>query len=113
MVCLIGDGSMMYSPQALWSAVQQRLPLTIVVINNAGYGAMRSFSQVLQIRGVPGIELPGIDFVALAHSMGCPAQRVADPAQLDAALDAALASDGPALVEVLVDAAVPVLYHKA
>ncbi|WBV44933.1 benzoylformate decarboxylase [Pseudoroseomonas cervicalis] len=112
-VCLIGDGSMMYSPQALWTAVQHRLPLTIIVINNAGYGAMRSFSQVLQIRGVPGIELPGIDFVALARSMGCEAQRVAEPAQLDAALAAALASEGPALVEVLVDAAVPVLYHKA
>jgi benzoylformate decarboxylase len=47
-VCLIGDGSMMYSPQALWTAVQHRLPLTIVVINNGGYGAMRCFSRVLQ-----------------------------------------------------------------
>src|SRR5689334_13619628 len=61
-VCLIGDGSAMYSIQALWTAAQRKLPLTIVVINNSGYGAMRSFSQVMQVRNVPGLELPGIDF---------------------------------------------------
>src|SRR5215471_12168128 len=44
-VCLIGDGSAMYSIQALWTAVQRKLPVTVVVINNAGYGAMRSASN--------------------------------------------------------------------
>ncbi len=63
-VCLIGDGSAMYSIQALWTAAQRKLPLTIVVINNAGYGAMRSFSQVMQVRKVPGLELPGYRFRA-------------------------------------------------
>jgi len=38
-VCLIGDGSAMYSIQALWTAAQRKLPLTVVVINNSGYGA--------------------------------------------------------------------------
>ena len=55
-VCLIGDGSAMYSIQALWTAAQRKLPLTVVVINNSGYGAMRSFSQVMQVRNVPGLE---------------------------------------------------------
>ena len=75
-VCLIGDGSAMYSIQALWTAAQRKLPLTVVVINNAGYGAMRSFSQVMQVRNVPGLELPGIDFVKIAEGMGCDAVRV-------------------------------------
>ncbi|UFN47542.1 benzoylformate decarboxylase [Roseomonas sp. OT10] len=111
-VALIGDGSMMYSPQALWTAVQHGLPLTVVVVNNGGYGAMRSFSQVLQVRDVPGIDLPGLDFVALARSMGCPGQRVTRPEELDGALHAACRSEGPALVEVVVDAAIPTLYHR-
>ena len=68
-VCLIGDGSAMYSIQALWTAAQRRLPLTVVVINNAGYGAMRSFSQVMQLRNVPGLELPGIDVVKIAQGL--------------------------------------------
>ena len=69
-VCLIGDGSAMYSIQALWTAAQRKLPLTVVVINNAGYGAMRSFSQVMQVRNVPGLDLPGIDFVKIARRHG-------------------------------------------
>ena len=77
-VCLIGDGSAMYSIQALWTAAQRKLPLTVVVINNSGYGAMRSFSQVMQVRNVPGLELPGIDFVKLAEGMGCHAVRVSE-----------------------------------
>lgn len=110
-VCVIGDGSMMYSVQALWSAVQHRLPVTVVVIDNAGYGAMRSFSRTLQARGVPGIELPGIDFVKLAEGMGCPARRVTEAKALGPALSAAMAVEGPMLLSVAVDATVPVLYH--
>ncbi|MBX6742419.1 MAG: benzoylformate decarboxylase [Acetobacteraceae bacterium] len=111
-VCLIGDGSMMYSPQALWTAAQHRLPLTVVVINNAGYGALRSFSQVLQVRDVPGIDLPDLDFVSLARGMGCPGLRVTRVEELDAALADALRSEGPMLLEVVVDPAVPVLYKS-
>ncbi|MCK8785759.1 benzoylformate decarboxylase [Roseomonas sp. NAR14] len=111
-VCLIGDGSFMYSPQALWTAVRERLPLAVVVLNNAGYGAMRSFSRVLQVRDVPGIDLPGLDFVAMARGMGCPGHAVATPGALEAALAAAMASDGPMLVEVAVDGAVATLYER-
>ncbi|MBR0702087.1 benzoylformate decarboxylase [Bradyrhizobium diazoefficiens] len=111
-VCLIGDGSAMYSIQALWTAVQRKLPLTIVVINNSGYGAMRSFSQVMQVRNVPGLELPGIDFVRLAEGMNCHAVRVTKAAELGEALERGLAHEGTSLVEVVVDSAVPVLYGQ-
>ena len=66
-VCLIGDGFAMYSIRALWTAAQRKLPLTVVVINNSGYGALRSFSRVMQVRNVPGLELFGIDFVKIAR----------------------------------------------
>lgn len=111
-VCLIGDGSAMYSIQALWTAAQRKLPLTVVVINNSGYGAMRSFSQVMQVRNVPGLELPGIDFVRLAEGMGCHAVRVSKAAELAEALKRGMAYDGTSLVEVVVDSAVPVLYGQ-
>lgn len=111
-VCLIGDGSAMYSIQALWTAAQRKLPLTVVVINNSGYGAMRSFSQVMQVRNVPGLELPGIDFVRLAEGMGCDAVRVSKAAELGDALKRGMAFEGASLVEVVVDSAVPVLYGQ-
>lgn len=111
-VGLIGDGSAMYSIQALWTAAQRKLPLTVIVINNSGYGAMRSFSQVMQVRNVPGLELPGIDFVRLAEGMGCHAVRVSKAAELGEALKRGMAHKGASLVEVVVDSAVPVLYGQ-
>jgi benzoylformate decarboxylase len=111
-VCLIGDGSAMYSIQALWTAAQRKLPLTVVVINNAGYGAMRSFSQVMQVRNVPGLELPGIDFVRIAEGMGCDAVRVSKASELEDTLARGLAHHGVSLVEVMVESAVPLLYGK-
>jgi benzoylformate decarboxylase len=111
-VCLIGDGSAMYSIQALWTAAQRKLPLTVVVINNAGYGAMRSFSQVMQVRNVPGLDLPGIDFVQIAQGMGCDAMRVSKAAELAPAFSRGLAHDGVSLIEVMVESAVPLLYGK-
>jgi benzoylformate decarboxylase len=111
-VCLVGDGSAMYSIQALWTAAQRQLPLTVVVINNEGYGAMRAFSQVMQVRNVPGLELPGIDFVKIAEGMGCDAARVTKSSEVAGALKRALTHKGTSLIEVMVDSAVPVLYAR-
>ncbi|HVX77833.1 MAG TPA: benzoylformate decarboxylase [Bradyrhizobium sp.] len=111
-VCLIGDGSAMYSIQALWTAAQRKLPLTVVVINNTGYGAMRSFSQVMQVRHVPGLDLPGLDFVRIAEGMGCEAVRISTLAELSSAFKRGLAHDGASLIEVMVDSAVPLLYTQ-
>ncbi len=111
-VGLIGDGSAMYSIQALWTAAQRKLPLTIVIINNSGYGAMRSFSQVMQVRNVPGLDLPDIDFVKIAEGMGCDAARVTKSSELAAALKRGLAHRGTSLIEVVVDSAVPLLYAR-
>jgi benzoylformate decarboxylase len=111
-ICLVGDGSAMYSIQALWTAAQRQLPLTVVVINNQGYGAMRSFSQVMQVRNVPGLELPGIDFVKIAEGMGCTAVRVSESNELAGALKQSLAHKGTSVIEVMVDSTVPLLYAR-
>jgi benzoylformate decarboxylase len=111
-VCLIGDGSAMYSIQSLWTAAQRKLPLTVVVLNNSGYGAMRSFSQVMQVRNVPGLDLPDIDFVRIAEGLGCDALRVTKSSELAPALKRGLAYAGTSLIEVVVDSAVPLLYAK-
>jgi len=109
-VALIGDGSAMYSIQTLWTAAQRKLPLTVVIINNSGYGAMRSFSQVMQVRNVPGLDLPDIDFVRIAEGMGCDAARVTKSSELAGALKRGLAHRGTSLSEVMVDSSVPLLY---
>ena len=102
-ICVVGDGSSMYSIQALWTAVQSNLPLTVIVLNNFGYGAMRSFSKITGSEAIPVIDLPAIDFVKLAESMGCPAARVSQHEQLAEAISIALSASGSYLLEIIVD----------
>ncbi len=99
-IALLGDGSAMYSIQALWSAAQLQLPLTVIIVNNGGYEALQSFSRRFGLSDPVGTHLPGIDFVQLAHGHGCGAVRVTRAADLKAALTAALASPRPMLVDV-------------
>ena len=97
---LFGDGSSMYSIQALWSAADLKLPLTVVIVNNGGYAALAEFSSHFNIKQLVGTKLPGIDFVGLARSLGCEAVRVERPQDLNATLTAALQSPVPYLVDV-------------
>ena len=99
---LFGDGSAMYSIQALWSASDLKLPMTIVIVNNGGYAALSEFSSHFNIKQLIGTKLPGIDFVALARSLGCGAVRVERPQDLGSALSSAVQSTGPFLVDVAV-----------
>jgi benzoylformate decarboxylase len=104
-VAAVGDGSAMYGVQALWTAAQQRLPITYVIIDNGGY---RILQDRLLARGrsrdLVGMEIadPRIDFVAVAQGLGVQARRVSDPAQLRDALRQAIASGQPALLDVVV-----------
>ncbi|MFN4935427.1 benzoylformate decarboxylase [Bradyrhizobium sp.] len=102
---LIGDGSSMYSIQALWSAAQLKLPITYVILNNNRYAALQEFAPVFGFakgEAVQGTDLPHLDFVSIARGMGCDAVRVTEAAELPAALARALAARTPTLVEVLV-----------
>ena len=103
-IALIGDGSAMYGIQALWSAAQLKLPMTIVIINNGCYLALKHMAEMFQMKDPVGIELPGIDFLGLARALGCEAARADQPDMLDAALKQALESKGPFLLEVMVEA---------
>jgi benzoylformate decarboxylase len=108
-VCIAGDGSMMYSIQALWTAAQHQLPLTVVVYNNAEYGAMKGFKTLFGINHFTdaietALNLPGIDLVTLAQGLGVAATRADDPATLSDTLITALASPAPILIDVPVAA---------
>ena len=101
-VALVGDGSAMYGVQALWSAAQQGVPLTVVVVHNARYRALDQFAEHFGISKPVGTALPGLDFVALAAGQGVPGVRVERPDELAPALTEALHSSGPVVVDVIV-----------
>ncbi|MGN6870362.1 MAG: thiamine pyrophosphate-dependent enzyme, partial [Solirubrobacteraceae bacterium] len=108
-VCLVGDGSALYAPQALWSAVQLGTAVTFIVVNNARYAILESVVAFGGLEGMPSLELPGVDFLAAASSYGCPAVRVDEPGELRATLEHAINRPEPVLIDVLVDRTIPAL----
>ncbi|MCC7463724.1 MAG: benzoylformate decarboxylase [Gammaproteobacteria bacterium] len=102
-IALLGDGSSMYSIQALWSAAQLRLPISFVIVRNGCYEGLNEFGRLFEMPHIPGAELPGLDYCALARGQGLEATRVARCAELDAALRASFASPAPNLLEVQVE----------
>jgi benzoylformate decarboxylase len=99
---LLGDGSAMYSIQGLWSAAELKLPIAFIIVNNGSYRALEEFGSRFEIKTLPGVQLPHIDFCALASAQGVKGIRVERCADLDAALRALFAADVPMLLEVCV-----------
>jgi benzoylformate decarboxylase len=102
-LALIGDGSAMYSLSGLWSAADQGANVSFLILNNRRYAALDHFAKAFSMNAMPGTEIGGIDFVGLAESMGLPARRAGDVAELDEVLEWSFASAGPSLVELLID----------
>ena len=98
-VCPIGDGSIQYSIQALWSAVQNKAPVVVVVLRNGDYSALKGFCDFTQVgRNVPGMDLPGIDMVKIAEGYGMEAHAVDQPGELEPVLRAAFAASEAQLI---------------
>jgi len=106
---IVGDGAANYVIQALWTAVQHKLDILFIIPRNGAYNILKAFANQLHTPGVPGLDLPGLDFVSLAAGYGCPAERVTELSTLDNALQRGIATPGPHLIEVLVDPTVPPL----
>jgi benzoylformate decarboxylase len=107
-VSIVGDGAALYSPQALWTAAHERLPVTFVVINNREYNILKRFMRSqphyasTRANRFIGMDIldPAIDFLALAASMGLPANRIDRAAEIAPALEAAISSGAPNLIEI-------------
>jgi benzoylformate decarboxylase len=100
-LCLLGDGSAMYSIQALYTAAQLALDIKFIVVNNGGYAALEQFGSLFGIE-VVGSKLPALDFVKIAEGQGVPGTRIASAGELDAAITALFDATGPRLLEVVV-----------
>ena len=105
-VCFSGDGSAMYSIQALWTAAHHKLPLNVVIANNGGYRIIKQ--RLLSFHGddnYVGMDFadPSVDFAGIARSLGLEAIRITKPKDLQAELASAFKRPGTKLIEVVVD----------
>lgn len=105
-VCVVGDGSAMYAPQALWTAARERLPVIFAVVDNGQY---RILKNAVRDRGDTGAEPPSVgmdladpavDFSALAASMGVAATHVDRASDIREAVEAAAGTGEPHLLHL-------------
>jgi benzoylformate decarboxylase len=103
-VAIVGDGSSLYSIQALWSAAQYRAGALFVILSNGGYAIMDRLAE--QAGGSAPWPSFAVDVAGLARAFGCPARSVGDHGELLQVLDEVLPGladrDEPLLLEVAV-----------
>jgi benzoylformate decarboxylase len=110
-LCIVGDGSIMYSAQALWTAAHENIPVVIAVVNNRQYGILKM--NLVESGGVSAetgtfvaldLDSPPIDYVGLARSLGVDALLVEKPGDVTDAARAAFESSRPTLLELPISA---------
>ncbi|CAM3798520.1 benzoylformate decarboxylase [Tsukamurella ocularis] len=109
-VCVIGDGSSLYSVQALWTAAQHGAGVLFAVLDNGGYAAMKAFGGRLGVPDAPGLDLPGVDPTALARGFGVGAATAGTPDEVRSIAATAIAGRRPFLLRIPVGPAAGALY---
>ena len=109
-ICFVGDGSYMMANSELATAVMRRIPFTVVLTDNRGYGCINrlqiecggvEFNNLYQNCRIE--ESPKIDFVAHASAMGAKAQKVGSLAELESAIIAARGRQIPSVIVIDTD----------
>ncbi|MGB5194727.1 MAG: acetolactate synthase large subunit [Polyangiales bacterium] len=108
-LALIGDGSAMYTIQSLWTIAREGLDVTTIIFNNRSYGILnieleRVGADKIGPKAKEQLDLsePAIDFVSMAKGMGVPGRRAATAEEFNAALEKAVKTRGPYLIEAIV-----------
>lgn len=102
-VCITGDGAMLMGGQEITTAVLEKLPVIFVVLNDAALGTVKHGQQMAGAEPI-GFELPCIDFVAYAKSMGAEGYRISSPRDLvDLDIAALCKRAGPTVLDVRID----------
>ena len=111
---IIGDGSAMMTIQGLWTAANDNIPCIFVICNNGMYRVLKvNFDvyqrEILQQKESSGENLPYSDFPppfdvsSIASSMGVHGERITDPAEIAPAVQRAVASGKPAVLDIVID----------
>ncbi|WP_018349912.1 benzoylformate decarboxylase [Longispora albida] len=102
-IAVLGDGSAQYAIPALWTAAAERAPVIFVVLTNREYAILKWFGEFEKVGRVPGLDIGGIDIVAIARGYGVPAWKVGSATEAAGRVREALGSrSGPVLIEVSV-----------
>jgi len=99
-LALMGDGSFQYSVQGIYTGVQQKAHVIYIVFQNEEYGILKQFAALEKTPNVPGLDLPGLDIVALGNGYGANTSKVESLDALKVAYLEALAFKGTSVIVV-------------
>jgi benzoylformate decarboxylase len=99
-IAVIGDGSLQYSVQSLYTAAQHKLKLIYIVPCNDEYAILKEFAVLEKTPNVPALDLPGLDVVTTAKAFGCIGVAASTTEEIKKAFKAALEADGPTLIAI-------------
>jgi acetolactate synthase-1/2/3 large subunit len=100
-VCISGEGSLLMNVQELATAVEERLPVKVVLMHNGALGMVRQQQDMFWDGRRQSVDLGASpDWTLLARAFGVADRRVTEPDEVDDAVAETLAADGPALLEV-------------
>lgn len=102
-IAFIGDGAMQYSIQSLYTAAQLKLKVVYIIPCNDEYAVLKSFAELEETPGVPGLDLRGLDISLLAQGYGCNAIKATDIPSLKAAFEESLKYNGPTVITVPIE----------
>ncbi len=101
--CVAGDGGFQMNIQELATIVQEQLPVKIAIINNGYLGMVRQWQELFHERRYSATPMLSPDFVKVAEAYGIPGVRITHQSQVEEAITAAYATDGPVLLEFQVE----------
>lgn len=102
-VCVTGDGSLLMSGQEITVAVQERLPVIFIVLNDSALGMVKHGQRLTGAESI-GFELPAVDYCAFAKAMGAAAFTIRSLQDLlDLDVDAMCNRAGPTLLDARID----------
>ncbi|HEX5957104.1 MAG TPA: benzoylformate decarboxylase, partial [Hyphomicrobiaceae bacterium] len=81
-ICVVGDGSSLYTIQSLWSAAEYDANVLIIIVNNGGYRVLEAIAKKNQVRKIDGVHIGHTDFVKIAEGQGLRATRVSRGSEL-------------------------------
>ncbi len=99
----VGDGGFQMNIQELATVVQEKLPLKIAILNNGFLGMVRQWQQLFFEGRYSGTPLLGPDFAKVAEAYGIPGTTVREKSQVVPAIEQAMATDGPVLIDFIVE----------
>ncbi len=99
-VCVLGEGSAQYAITGFWTAAAYDVPVTFLVLRNEEYSILKWFADIEEVQGAPGLDLPALEVAKVAEAYGVSSRRVSARDELHSALENAIGSPKPELVEV-------------